>query len=291
MSTFERYDLTSGSYDSTRVPVGTEIIAGCLTMAGLPLHQLSLLDAGCGTGAYSAALVDHVGRITGLDLSDGMLQVAQAKLAPWIERGTAELRKGSITAMPFAEASFDAVMFNQVLHHLEDGKDPEFAQLSVAVAEAYRVLKPGGLAVINACTHKQLRKGYWYYRLIPEALNATLARCAPAPAMVAALDSAGFEFHDRIVPHESVMQGQSYFDGRGPLDEGWRQGDSIWALATPAERQAAERQIQVRDEAGTLDAFVVESDAERPIYGQFSFFLARRPARAASDQVEPSGST
>lgn len=277
MSTFERYDLTSGSYDSTRVPVGTEIIAGCLTMAGLPLHQLSLLDPGCGTGAYSAALVDRVGRITGLDLSDGMLQVARAKLAPWIERGTVELRKGSITAMPFAEASFDAVMFNQVLHHLEDGKDPEFAQLSVAVAEAFRVLKPGGLVLVNACTHEQLRKGYWYYRLIPNALDAVLARCAPGPVIAAALETAGFQFRDRIVPHETVMQGPSYFEGRGPLDLAWRQGDSIWALATPEELQAAERQVRTLEEQGALTAFVRESDAERPTYGQFSFFLGQRP--------------
>ena len=281
MSTFERYDLTSKSYDSTRVPIGTEVIAGCLAAAAVPPDEISLLDAGCGTGAYAAALADRVGRLTALDLNDGMLAVARTKLTPWQERGTLELHKGSITAMPFADGSFDAVMFNQVLHHLEDGTDPGYAGHGSALAEAFRVVKPGGLVVVNACTHTQLRQGYWYYRLIPQALAATLARCAPASVIGAAIEAAGFAFRDRIVPHESVMQGASYFDGRGPLDPAWRQGDSIWALAPPEELTAAVDQVRRLDQDGTLEAFVRESDAERPTHGQFSFFLGQRPQEDA----------
>jgi predicted RNA methylase len=53
MSVYESYDETSKSYDRTRVPVGSEIILGCLAAHGKALGEMTLLDAGCGTGAYA----------------------------------------------------------------------------------------------------------------------------------------------------------------------------------------------------------------------------------------------
>ena len=81
MSVFETYQRTSRHYDATRVPVGSEIILGCLARHGTPLDQIELLDAGCGTGAYSHSIIGHVGRIDALDLNDGMLKQARRKLA------------------------------------------------------------------------------------------------------------------------------------------------------------------------------------------------------------------
>lgn len=276
MSTFERYDIAAASYDSTRIPIGAGIIAGCLQAARKPMTELALLDAGCGTGAYSEALVDQVGHITALDLSDGMLEVARAKLAQAGAAGRIEFHKGSITAMPFPDESFDGVMFNQVLHHLEDGRDRDYGATARAIAEAHRVLRPGGLVVINACSHEQLRAGYWYYQLIPSALASVLQRCAPSERLIAALRAVGFAFHDRIVAHEAVMQGPAYFDGEGPLDPAWRKGDSIWSLATSSEIGNAERRIRDLAAVGGLQAFVAEHDRLRPSLGQFSFFLGSR---------------
>jgi ubiquinone/menaquinone biosynthesis C-methylase UbiE len=276
MSTYEHYDKVADHYDGSRVPIGAEIIAGSLAALRKPLAEIELLDAGCGTGAYSAALVSRVGRLTAVDLSEGMLAIARAKLEVAKRDGRAALRHGSITALPFPDAAFDAVMFNQVLHHLESGTDPAYGGHARALAEAHRVLRPGGLAAINVCTHEQLLKGFWYYDLIPAARDAVLKRCAPAERLEAILAESGFVLRDRIVPFAETAQGAAYLRAEGPLDPDWRRGDSIWALATPAELTAAEAHITALARAGRLEAYVAEQDARRLAVGQFTFFVAEK---------------
>ncbi len=63
LSSYENYTHKSGNYDKTREPIGTEILVGCFAHAPVPLNQTAVLDAGCGTGSYSEALLGHVGRI------------------------------------------------------------------------------------------------------------------------------------------------------------------------------------------------------------------------------------
>ena len=76
MSSYAPYDKTAAHYDRTRWPIGAEIIVGCLAQGRVPLAEVILLDAGCGTGNYACALLPHVARIEALDRSDGMLEVA-----------------------------------------------------------------------------------------------------------------------------------------------------------------------------------------------------------------------
>ena len=64
LSTYESYDRVALAYDLSRRPIGSEIIAGLLTLAGRPLGEVSLLDAGCGSGLYAEALVGQVARLT-----------------------------------------------------------------------------------------------------------------------------------------------------------------------------------------------------------------------------------
>lgn len=276
MSTYEAYDIAADHYDQSRQAEGLEIVLGCLATLGGELDALSLLDAGCGTGNYSATLAPHLGKVTGLDMSAGMLAQARSKLGPELTAGRAALHQGSITDMPFADGTFDAVIFNQVLHHLERGIDPDYGGHLAAVREAFRVLRPGGMLLINACSHIQLEQGFWYYRLLPEGLEAVLARCAPASRLKEVIGQAGLVLRERIVPLESVLQGESYFDPRGPLDPAWRKGDSIWSLV-PAERiEAAEQEIRALDAAGELEGYVARHDAPRQDIGQFSFFSATK---------------
>lgn len=56
MSQYAKYKIGSPNYDTTRVPIGLEIILGCLTRTGIPLGEQAVLEAGSGTGNYLQAL-------------------------------------------------------------------------------------------------------------------------------------------------------------------------------------------------------------------------------------------
>src|SRR4051794_14094254 len=120
MSSYENYTQKSRNYDKTREPVGTEIIVGCFAHAPVPLDRTTILDAGCGTGSYSRALIDHVGRIEAVDLNPDMLEVAASKLKEARAEDRVSLHPSRIDMLPFEDATFDGIMINQVLHHLPD---------------------------------------------------------------------------------------------------------------------------------------------------------------------------
>lgn len=70
-----------------------------------------VLDAGCGTGNYLHALTSDVHTIVGMDFNLGMLEQNMMKVQ---KTDSVILQQGSITEMPFAADTFDAVMMNQV---------------------------------------------------------------------------------------------------------------------------------------------------------------------------------
>lgn len=91
------------------------------------------LDVGCGAGFLTHALAQEGHHVTGLDLSVSSLEVARS-LDP---SGLAQYVVGSATELPFEDASFEVVCAMDLLEHVEDPQR--------VIAEAARVLKPGGL--------------------------------------------------------------------------------------------------------------------------------------------------
>lgn len=95
--------------------------------------QASILEAGGGSGRWMKFLSDRGYRVTGTELSTA--DVARFRAAyPEIGYDIADIR-----ALPYADASFDAVLSLGVFEHIIDGP-------GTAAAEMARVLKPGGLA-------------------------------------------------------------------------------------------------------------------------------------------------
>ena len=96
-----------------------------------------VLDVACGTGLI-AGRVNLVSRklctITGIDINDGMLNVARR--TPQIE-----WHEGSATELPFADGSFDVVLCQQGLQYFPDR--------AAAMREMARVLVPGGRMALN----------------------------------------------------------------------------------------------------------------------------------------------
>ena len=273
MSAYENYTTVAAHYDRIRVPIGIEIILGCLAASHGALASLRLLDAGCGTGSYTAALRSRVGAIDAVDMNPSMLGVARAKFenAPGCP---VTLHEAGIDALPFEDGCFDAVMVNQVLHHLPDSPPDGWPLLRRTFGEFARVLRPGGAAIINTCSHHQLRRGWWYAALIPDAVEAMSRRCADIAVLTGLLAETGFTPRGRFVPSDALMQGDVYFDGRGPLDSAWRRCDSLWSVASEAEIEHALDRVRALDKAGTLDAFVAEHDHLRPSIGQVGFLYA-----------------
>jgi SAM-dependent methyltransferase len=92
-----------------------------------------VLDVGCGTGAVLTEL-QKKGNAVGIDLSGTALEYAA-------ERGLTNLVKADAQALPFTTASFQSVVSLDTLEHVPDD--------TAAAREIARVLKPGGVAVIN----------------------------------------------------------------------------------------------------------------------------------------------
>lgn len=276
MSSYEDYTKKSRNYDKTRQVVGAEIIIGCFATGNVPLGVMKVLDAGCGTGSYSDAVLEHVGRIEAVDVNEGMIEVAARKLSEAGSNGRISFHQSRIDELPFDDASFDGIMVNQVLHHLPDDAPEGFPAHRDVFREFARVLKPGGVLTVNTSSLEQLTNGYWYYALIPDAAKTIRRRFAPLEELTAMLRENGFSYRGRFTPTDAVIQGPSYFDPRGPLSKEWRDGDSAWALVPEDELERALSLVRQLDESGALESFVAEHDARRPDVGQISLLSASR---------------
>jgi arsenite methyltransferase len=99
-----------------------------------------VLDIGCGPGflvADMAGIVGQSGRVDAIDSSANMVAMTRARsvAAPWVE-----VREADAAALPYPDASFDAATAMQIYLYVRD--------LSRALAELHRVLKPGGRALV-----------------------------------------------------------------------------------------------------------------------------------------------
>ncbi len=114
-------------------PVRADFVRRALSAAGLA-RGARVLDAGCGGGFLSNPLAAAGFAVKGVDLSAGSLDAARSH-APAGAR--VEYAVGDALVLDEPDASYDAVLLMDILEHLEEpGR---------AVAEAARVLKPGGL--------------------------------------------------------------------------------------------------------------------------------------------------
>ena len=106
------------------------------------LHPTSILDIATGTGDLAIMAAHHFpkARITGIDISTGMLERGRKKIANLLLNKQIELIEGDSEAINFAEETFDAVTVAFGVRN--------FANLRKGIGEMHRVLKPGGKMVI-----------------------------------------------------------------------------------------------------------------------------------------------
>ena len=148
-----------------------------------------VVDVGCGGGTYLRAWHDlGAGTVTGVDSSEPILAEARASHAslPGVR-----FRSGEATATGLAAASADIVVERALIHHV-----PE---LRAAAAEAMRVLRPGGVLVIQDRTPDDVAqpgsvthpRGF-LFEVFPRLLEVENGRRRTASAVTSELESAGF---------------------------------------------------------------------------------------------------
>lgn len=272
---YENYHETSKVYDNTRSPVGVEVMLGCFAASPRPLHEQTILDGGCGTGNYIAALQKQIGTLHGLDLNQGMLVQARDKFP---RDASVHLLQGSLDCLPYREAMFDGMLCNQVVHHLSTGEEAEpFSRLRNVMAEAYRVLRSGGILVFNTSSHRQLRDGCWWADLIPAAVYKLARRFPRLAGMCSMLAEVGFCCEEPIVLVDEVLQGKRYLDPHGPFDKAYRDGDSTWSLTTAEELQSALARLQAMHDDGSIASYLHQREQLRHRVGQTTCVVARKP--------------
>lgn len=155
----------------------------------------AVLDACCGTGDLAIAAERAGGRVTGLDFSEQMLVRARGK------SDSVEWVLGDVTALPFDDASFDAVTVGFGIRNVPD--------LEAGLAELARVVRPGGrVACLEITRPEGMLKPFfrlWFDGLVPFAgkilpggraysyLPASVRRFPGPSDLAAAFGRAGFD--------------------------------------------------------------------------------------------------
>lgn len=172
-----------------------------------------ILDAGCGSGALSAALRDRGAVVTGIDASAGMLALARRRLGGDVALRVVDLRD----PLPFGDGTFDDVAASLVLHYLEDW--------GPTLAELRRVLRPGGRLIASvshpftAYAHRDPRPDYhattrytFDWTLNGRSVPMELWR-RPLHAMTDAFTGAGFRLRIISEPQPEPAARELFPDG------------------------------------------------------------------------------
>jgi ubiquinone/menaquinone biosynthesis C-methylase UbiE/NAD-dependent dihydropyrimidine dehydrogenase PreA subunit len=128
---------------------------------------IKVLDVGCGTGELAANAVRAGANVIGIDISEGMLQVARKRFEAPALQGKADLYHAGVTELDelFADNAFDVVTATLVLSELHP------AERIWAMTEFHRVLKPSGVLVLA----DEVRPRAFIKRLVRAILRVPLA--------------------------------------------------------------------------------------------------------------------
>jgi SAM-dependent methyltransferase len=176
-----------------------------------------VLEAGCGTGHWLAALRSITDQVFGLDFSLGMLGQARAAGV------RLKLTRGTALRLPFSDREFSLVYCVDALHHF--GDPPAF------IAEAARVLCPRGVLAIFTNDPHGAQDSWYAYHYFDGMYATDLLRFPPRERLAAWLQAQGFE----DVETRLIQQVDSPKHGRAVLDDPFlrKNASSQLALLNP----------------------------------------------------------
>ena len=141
-----------------------------------------VLDIGCGGGRNLETLASKVrgGKAVGIDYSEDAVAVARKRNEKLIAGGRVEVLHGSVSALPFSDATFDCVTAVETYYFWPD--------MAADLAEVRRVMKPNGQLVIIAAMYL----GSKFDKRNRKVIKAGNLRCFPAQQFEDTLQQAGF---------------------------------------------------------------------------------------------------
>jgi SAM-dependent methyltransferase len=203
-------------------------------------RQARVLEVGCGTGHWLGVLEPQVRQIIGLDLSAGMLREAR-RGAPGVP-----LVRGQAGALPFAAGSFDLLFCVNALHHFPDPR--------AFIAEARRLLRPGG-AWVNSNMDPHAGRDRWYlYDYFPGTLETDLRRFPSAGTLVDWAKAAEFDQatwltseHIRAVQRGRAVLADPFLRKHGTSQLALLSDDAYTAGLARLEAALAEAEAQLHE--------------------------------------------
>lgn len=106
-----------------------------------PVNQQRILEVAIGTGRIAIELASRGANVVGMDISQAMLNQTQNKTRVWGIDQKVQVIAANAYALPFVEGSFDKCICINALNHMPNTRQ--------VIQEISRVLKPGGILVIN----------------------------------------------------------------------------------------------------------------------------------------------
>lgn len=219
----------------------------------VPPEAAAILDVACGPGIITAALAPRAREVVAFDLTPEMLSKARQRCA---EAGLSNVtfQEGSAAALPFPDASFDAVVTRLSIHHFEAPAGP--------MAEMARVLRPGGVLVLADIVSSEVAEETELHNAIETLRDPSHVRMLPLSELVGLVAGAGL-----------TIERQETWDEHREFEE-W-----VGIVADPARvapvRTVVRRLAQLGQHAGFGLAL---ADGKVVFFHRWHLIVARKPA-------------